>query len=469
MTQAPHLAPPEPPLPARPEPPRRTAWSEGVAQLRATAVTEPGRLRVIGALLAAALVAFGAVTAGQVAQRASAADAVIHGSQPLSVDAAEIYRSLADANTTAASGFLAGGQEPRQVRDRYERAVRTAARLITRAAGSGGGSPSARRELRTLNERLPVYTGLVEAARANNRQGLPIGGAYLRYADERMREELLPAARRLYAAESARYRADHAEASAWPWQALALGGLVLGALVWAQRRHYLRTNRVFNRGLLAATGAALVLLVWLAAGHGVARGQLAAAEDHGARSLHTLNEALAAALEARGDEGMTLVARGGGAGYEETYRESMARLAGGATDGEPDGSAAGRAADGGGLLARALRLADDDAGRAPVRGALRDVREWHERHAEVRELDNTGAYGDAVAKVIGRSGTTGETFDRVDAALREAIGHEQDQFTRSAKSGRAASDGLPAGAGALALAGAAGAVTGIGRRLAEYR
>ncbi|MGW7674150.1 hypothetical protein ACWGJX_44980, partial [Streptomyces sp. NPDC054775] len=96
-----------------PGPPSRTAFAEGADRLRSAATTEPGRLRVIGAVLALLVIAFGAVTAWQMTDRSNAADDVLHSSQPLSAGAADIYRSLADANTTASSGFLAGGPEPR--------------------------------------------------------------------------------------------------------------------------------------------------------------------------------------------------------------------------------------------------------------------------------------------------------------------------------------------------------------------
>ncbi|MBW1601138.1 hypothetical protein JJV70_03270 [Streptomyces sp. JJ66] len=470
MPSAPPAAPgPLPPVPSAladpaagpaPDGPARRGerglWAEAAARTRAAAMTEPGRLRVIGAVLVVLVLACGAVTVWQVTARADAADAVLHSSQRLSADAAEIHRSLADANTTAASGFLAGGEEPRAAGERYDENIGTAAELITRAAASGEGSPAARSQLSVLGRGLPRYTGLVEAARANNRQGLPIGGAYLRYADQQMRTELLPAARTLYETETARYARDHEDATAWPWGALLLGAAALGTLGWAQRRHFLRTNRVFNRGLVAATGATVALLVWLAVAHGVAAAQLNDADESGARSQHVLNEALVAALEARGDEGMTLVARGGGAQYEETYQASMAALAGSGT-GED------------GLLGDALARADDAEGREPVSTARDQVARWRERHAEARELDNTGEYGDAVAKVIGPSDSTGEAFDAVDTALRDALAHERREFTDAARAGRGALTGLAVGAGILGLAGAAGVVAGMGRRLSEYR
>ncbi|MEV4438676.1 hypothetical protein AB0K09_06570, partial [Streptomyces sp. NPDC049577] len=248
------MSPPHPP--GAPDPaPRVTAWREGLDRLRAGATTEPGRLRAIGAALAGLLVVFGAVTAWQVTDRSAASDAVVERSQPLSADAADIYRSLADADTTAASGFLAGGQEPRAVRQRYENDIARASELLVKAAANTEGSDAARRRIATLNDQLPVYTGLVEAARANNRQGLPLGGAYLRYASDRMRDDLLPAARGLYEAETGRLGEDYGHARSWPWASLATGVLALGALGWAQRRTYLRTHRVFNRGLVAATAA----------------------------------------------------------------------------------------------------------------------------------------------------------------------------------------------------------------------
>lgn len=178
------------PCPARR--PRRTAFAEGVDRLRAAAVTEPGRLRIIGALLAALVVAFGAVTAWQMHERSAAADDVLHRSQPLTSDAADIYRSLAEANTAASSGFLAGGQETEESRDRYEKGIRTAAEgLVTAAANSDADSPSAD-VITRLNRLLPEYKGLIERARTYNRQGFPVGGAYLRYANEKMQQEMLP-------------------------------------------------------------------------------------------------------------------------------------------------------------------------------------------------------------------------------------------------------------------------------------
>ncbi|MFG3494177.1 hypothetical protein [Streptomyces sp. NPDC047928] len=457
----PQPPPPGPPAPGAvppvPEPPPgRGAWAEGAARLRAAATTEPGRLRILGAVLAALVVAFGACTALEVAARASAADDVVSRSQPLSADAADIYRSLADADTAAASGFLAGAQEPAQVRERYDDDIATASRLLVKAAANTDGSSQSAREIATLNERLPRYTGLIERARAANRQGLPLGGAYLRYANQQMTTQLLPAAERLYEAETARLADDDRDARSWPFLSLAAGVVVLALLAWTQRRHYLRTNRVFNRGLLTATAAAAAVLLWLAAGHTLARAGLGEATAHGQNSLKVLNEARISSLKARANENLTLVARGAVLTddgrhdkYETQYGAGMDRL---------------RAA-----LTEARRLADDTAGGAPVDDALLRVGEWQKRHAGARETDDAGDYEGALARVIGGKDSTGASFDQVDAALKKALDHEQGEFTRAAGAGLGALTGLPVGAAALAVLGAAGVVVGVNRRLSEYR
>ncbi|MFE1954025.1 MULTISPECIES: hypothetical protein [Streptomyces] len=458
----PSPAPPTnaPAPPTAPAPPRRTAWAEGVDRLKAAAITEPGRLRIIGAVLALLVVAFGATTAWQMTDRSSAADDVLHSSQPLSADAADIYRSLADANTAASSGFLAGGQEPAAVRDRYEKDIRRAADKLVRAAASTDPDTPSARTIARLNTLLPQYKGLIERARANNRQGFPLGGAYLRYANQKMQTEMLPAAEDLYTKENQRLRDDYDAATPYPWIAIALGVVALGALGWAQRRNYRRTNRVFNQGLLGATAATTVVLLWLVVGHTVARSGLDSSYDHGVRSLNVLHDASIASLKARGNENLTLVSRGAETvsvqgetkdKYDVDFQKQMDLL--------------------GGRLKEAASLADDASGRTPVGTANSGMKEWLKRHEDARAQDDSGNYQGALDKIIGskQEKPTGECFDQVDQSLDKALAHEQEQFDTYAGDGRDAMTGLVVGSAVLAVLAAAAAVLGIGRRLSEYR
>ncbi|MFI5986339.1 hypothetical protein ACIBEA_36445 [Streptomyces sp. NPDC051555] len=437
-------------------PGRRSAWAEGVERLREAATTEPGRLRIIGAALAALVLLFGVVTVWEISDRSGAADDVVGRSQPLSADAASIYRSLADADTASSSGFLAGGQEPREVRERYEKDIANASRLLVNAAANTGGDEESRKEIALLGEQLPRYTGLIEQARATNRQGLPLGGAYLRYANEQMSTQLLPAAQRLYRAETDRLYQDYDDARAFPVGSFGTGLLAIGALVWAQRRNYRRTHRVFNHGLLAATAASTVVLLWLAVGHTVARTELSEARSGGQESLKVLNDARISSLQARANENLTLIARGAVLAddkksdkYDVDFTKNMKDLDAG--------------------LAKAAELADDTSGRTPVAHAVEGVTQWKQRHAAARETDNKGDYDLALPQVIGGKDSSGASFDTVDASLEQAVAHEQQEFTRAARAGLGALGGLVTGGAALAVLGAAAALLGIGRRLSEYR
>ncbi|MEJ8635061.1 hypothetical protein WKI67_16875 [Streptomyces sp. MS2.AVA.5] len=430
---------------------------EAKDRLRTAATTEPGRLQIIGAVLAALVVVFGAVTAFEISDRAAAADDVVSRSQPLSADAASVYRSLADADTAASSGFLAGAdKEPPGVRERYEKDIALASKLLIKAATNTDSASESGRQIATLNEQLPVYTGRIETARTYNRQGLPLGGAYLRFANEQMTKVLLPAAQKLYDAETARLDQDDADARYWPVLSLVLGVAALGGLVWAQRRNYRRTNRVFNRGLVAATAASTVVLLWLAVGHTVARAELNDAREHGQKSLKVLNDARIDSLKARANENLVLVARGAvltddgkNDKYETEFSSGMKELGAG--------------------LEAARKLADDKQGRDPVTVASNSMDEWKKRHVSASSTDRSGDYEGAVDKVIGPKSSTGECFDLVDDALATALAHEQSEFTRAAEDGRGALGGLPIGAAVLAVLGAAGAILGINRRLSEYR
>ncbi|MFG2979898.1 hypothetical protein ACGFYQ_01385 [Streptomyces sp. NPDC048258] len=446
-------------MPPGAPPGRGTAWAEGVERLRAAATTEPGRLRIIGAALAALILLFGAVALWEISGRSAAADDVVGRSQPLSADAASIYRSLADADTASSSGFLLGAKDEHEVRQRYEKDIANASRLLVSAAANTGGSEDARAQITLLSEQLPRYTGLIEQARAANRQGLPLGGAYLRYANEQMTTQLLPAAQRLYEAETGRLYTDYDDARSWPLASLAAGLVALAGLAWAQWRNYRRTNRVFNHGLLAATAASVVVLLWLAVGHTVARSSLSEARAQGQESLKVLNDARIASLQARAGENLTLIARGAVLAedkksdkYDVDFTTNMKELDAG--------------------LATALRLADDEAGREPVTRAADGVKQWKQRHTAAREADLKGDYEAALPQVVGdkdHKDSSGAAFDIVDASLERAVAHEQQEFTRAAGDGLGALGGLLTGTAALVVVGAAAALLGIGRRLSEYR
>ncbi|MFC9326164.1 hypothetical protein [Kitasatospora sp. NPDC057015] len=458
------------PRPARA--PGRLDLAGRAARIADARHTAPGRLRLAGALLAVLAVAFGLLTAWQVHTRAQAADRVVSYSQPLSQAAADIHRSLADADTTAATGFLLAGAEPRAVRERYEQDLATAARLIAEAAARTTASSPAQQWLSSLNQQLPTYAGLVETARANNRQGFPLGGAYLRYASQQMRDTLLPDAAKLADAENQALARDYAEARAVPWAAYGLGLVVLAALVQVQRVLFRRTNRVFNIGLVGATAAVLAALLWLTAGSLIASGRLADSERDGAAPLRALNVARIDVLTARLAENLHLVARGSSTRYAELWATTTKDLAGpAAAAGAP---AAGNAPAVGGALGEARRLAPRDAAEA-VEQAGQNYATWSARHdaAMAKETADGDYQGALDATITVREAdvpnTSDASFSITDQQLERAAGIELARFKASATGTGGLLDALSAGAGVLALLAAVSAVRGLGRRLAEYR
>ncbi|WP_099903248.1 hypothetical protein [Streptomyces sp. TLI_171] len=427
-----------------------------VARLRRVAQTPPGRLRTAGAVLVALALLFGVAAVWQSADRAAAARELVSRSEPLSQDAAEIYRSLADADATAAAGFLLAGNETPEIHRRYRDDLATASRLVAQAAARGGSASSAQSLLTELNQQIPRYTGLVETARAVNRQGLPLGGAYLRYASDLMQKTMLPNAQKLADAEARELDADYGTASATPWLTLLLGVLALAALGRYQLLLFRRTNRVFNPGLLAASLAVLAALAWLGGGTAVAGGSLHDARTHGIGPLRQLNEVRVEALQAHTAENLNLVSRGATEAYAARWDELAGKLA--AKPGS-DGSVAGLAPDAGA------------GAKAPLADAGRWFTEWQDRHRNAARQEAAGDYDAALALTLqpGNGDTADAAFSAADQKWAEAAKAEQSAFDSAAGGVDGVLITQAVAAALLAALAAAGTVRGIGRRLAEYR
>src|SRR5215472_4047428 len=200
----------------------------------AIAGTTPAKLRLLLIGVLALSLIWGAVAAWTVAAHASATANVLSVSEQLSLDAQQIYRSLSDADATDAAAFLSGGLEPLSLRHRYQADIAQAARRLEAATAAAGNSAAGTR-LATLAAGLPEYTGLIETARANNRQGFPVGAAYIAQASSLMRSTLLPAARDLYAQENAQLAAANQQATALPYIAVLVAVIAGLALFFSQR------------------------------------------------------------------------------------------------------------------------------------------------------------------------------------------------------------------------------------------
>jgi hypothetical protein len=413
----------------------------------------PAKLRMVLAGLLAACLLWAGVAAWTVAGHASATGNVVTVSEPLSFDAQQIYRSLSDADATEAAAFLSGGLEPLALRARYQADIALAARHLEAATAAAGQSAAGSR-LAILSAGLPVYAGLVETARADNRLGLPLGAAYLREASAYMRTRLLPAARGLYAQENAQLAAADQQATGLPYAALAVALIAAGLLIGSQRWLARQTRRLVNPGLLATSIAGIVALAWLLGALTVARTHLIAARDHGSAPVEALARADIAVLQAHADESLTLIDRSGDDSFQRDFLSLQKQLGPGR----------------GTLLTAAAAAARGSPGGPSAAAALTGAPVWYAFHRQVRSLDNSGHYAAAVQVAIGRGQTgSGVWFVPFETALTSAIGADQASFRSAAQVGQDALTGLEAAMIVLSLVMAGGCVWGISRRLAEYR
>ena len=415
----------------------------------------PAKLGLWLAALLAASLAWGVVAAWTVAEHASAAGNVVTVSEPLSLDAQQIYRSLSAADATEAAAFLSGGLEPLSLRARYLADITQAARHLE-AATAAAGQSAAGSSLATLSAGLPHYAGLVETARADNRLGLPLGAAYLREASDFMHGTLLPAARDLYAQENAQLAGADQRATGLPWAALAvalIAALLLAAGQWWLAR---RTNRIVNPGLLVASIAVLASLVWLVTALTAARTHLDAARDHGSAPVEALARAETAALQAHADESLTLIDR-------DPFRDDSFE-AGFVSLQKMLGPGAGT------LLTDAAAAAQDSQGASQAAAAVGDAPTWYIAHQQVRSLADSGRYAGAVHWALGTGpADSGYLFGVFDTDLTRAIAADQASFRSAAQQGRDDLAFLEVGMIVLSLVMVAGCAWGISRRLAEYR
>jgi hypothetical protein len=419
------------------------------------AATTPGRLSVITAGLVALTMAAGAASVLALQDKTATLDELSMRSAPLRIAAQQVYRSLSDADATAASAFLSGGTEPAPARARYLDDIAQAEAALSTATEQSGAATSREDSLLRLATQLPVYSGLVETARTYNRQGLPVGAAYLREASGLMRAELLPAAERLYTAQTVQVISGQDRAASFPVIAGLLGLLALVALLATQRYLSRRTNRTFNIGLVLATCAAFASLAWLINTELNVAQHVHASSRDGSAQIDVLAQARIATLEARGDETLTLVARGNGQGYQQDFKDKITRLAG------SDGS--------GGLLGQARSLATSPSVRTTVDSSVAQATAWKAAHDHVRELDDTGQYNEAVNAATGADAASAATvFGQLDGSLARAIDQTTAGFDQEVDKARGRLSGVVAAVVALTLAMAAGSAVGLWQRLREY-
>lgn len=310
-------APPVPPAttPSTPAVPPAPSLRQ---RLRAGVAGTPGTLRVTGVTVAVFAILFGILGSYAVGERSAGIEQARDEAAQI-VRLQEVRTNLVAADAAATNAFLVGGLEPTAARESYEDGIETASRTLAAAAAESDGSdPEA---LAEVNQGIATYTGLVEAARANNRQGFPVGVAYLKQASTLLRDEALPRLRDVTAASAGRVDDgyDRSESSG----ALLLGTacLTILAALCAQAVLFVRTRRVFSIPLTAAIGVVVLASFLAAAGMAYAQSKASDVRNGPYAQALGLSQARIDGFDAKSAESLTLISRGSGEVFETRFVE----------------------------------------------------------------------------------------------------------------------------------------------------
>lgn len=417
--------------------------------------TTPGRLRAARALLLALCLVAGAVGVYSARARVDATTEIDRRAGRLSADTIDVYRSLAAADAAVAAEFLSidARADDREARQAYDDAIREAAESLANAGGLVGEEGLTAKGIADITSRLPVYTELVGRARA---RGVPAGLDSLREASALMQTSILRQAETLQRSEARRLDAEYRRAGALPTTALTACLLTLVALAGVQLALFRRTRRILNVGLVASSALIIGALVWSAIALSVSRDHLDSSRRHSESVTDALGVAQIAALQARANEMLGLATDT--SAYEADFWAKTQVLS--------------RDEGVGGALGAARHLVPDLEGRQLVERAVGETRSWEAAHRRVEALRKDGRRAQAVASAIDRKGDpagSAAAFEKLNGTLANAVKADDDAFARDIRRADGALAGLVFGTGALALAAAAAAAWGIGRRLEEYR
>jgi hypothetical protein len=422
------------------------------ATRRRLPLTTPGRMRLAATVTAVGILVVGAVAAVGAVVRRDTARAIASDAAPQLVDAEGLYTSLTSADATASTAFLRGGLESASIRQRYLADVDTAGRQLADLSRRGGLSGSGRDAVDVITRQLPVYTGLVESARANNRQGFPVGASYLRSASLLMRNDILPAATTIYEDSAdrldGRYHTGTARGHEMTIAVLAF--VVLLLLVATQIYVARKTRRIFNVGLLTATVLLIVLSAWSISSFTHAQDALVRSNRNGASPLQILSTGRILSQRSLSDENLDLIQRGTDLSYATDFTDMARRL---------------DVSGGHGVVALA-RDATTRAGDGQDGASLqRQLVFYLEDHQDVRGLLGYGKYNDAVNVTVGAEAGA---LSSADGTLAHAISVADNNLGTEATSADHSIRHVALIVLVLAALGAAAAVLGLRRRIREY-
>jgi hypothetical protein len=415
--------------------------------------TTPGRLVAVCLLVLAVTACFGIAATAAEHSRARAAEAARARTEPRLLDAVHLYSALSDANATVTATFTTGGLEPARRRARYVADLETASsslNALTRSIGGAAGAPAA---LATVAAQLPVYSGLIESARANNREGLPVGAAYMRQASSVLSGAMLPAAQQLFRLEALQLSDDYGRGTGPGALAVLaiVAALALVLLIAAQLYIARLSRRILNVPLLIATIVLAALSAWTLVGVVGEQNALARARVDGSDSVEVLSATSVLLARAQGDQSLTLVNRGTDQSDPADFVAVMRVLAPGR--------------DRPGLIGDAAALVRRAGASASARRLTSQFAAYRSATDRVGRLETAGLIGEAIA----RAPAATATGEKLDTDVAGQLAAAQSRFERAAADATSSLGGLGVAIPLMSVLVAVLVLLGIAQRLGEYR
>ncbi len=409
--------------------------------------TTPGRILTIGIVLASLGVASAFATSTTINHRQQVLTTVLNHTEPLSFAAGRLYTMLSIADAAAATAFIAQA-EPRTVRQRYEQAITDAGVAVTRASSGLTDAPLVEL-LGRINAELAVYTGLIEIARTNNREGNPVGSSYLSEASGLMQSTILPDAKRLYDATSKRVDTETTASTTFPAPVIFIIATTIVFGVFSHRWLARRTRRRINPGLVVGALGILVMVVWVGTALTISTTASRSAKDTAADSLRTVTNVEITAQQARADETLSLIRRGD----EEIRKQSFYQRI-----------------DSMHVQLDHYMSRPDAVDKADLQGADQLLVRWRQANDRINAYISVGNYRAATQVALG-NGEDDSTpaFDKLDEALVKAMDQSRTHLRSDVLNARSGLSGAQLGGVVLSLSAACAVALGLWPRLKEYR
>lgn len=438
----------------------RERVSSPLLTMRFYATTTPGKLVIILLAMVLACGLTGWYSSVSLTERSQTLEALVDRAEPQAEAAEVLYSSLSVADAAANSAFISGGRESPDLRAEYTDSIATASSALIAAADglstaaevSERDKPS-RDDLDTIATSIPVYTGLIETARTNNRLANPVGSAYLSEASSLMIETILPAAQRLYEDRSSAISDPQRTLTVPPWGVYVALLIIIAMLIVTGRYLARRTRRHFNIGLIGALTAMILGTVWLLISGLLSVAAANTAKTAGADPLHTLTTMRILTQQARSAETLSLVRRSDPGELDVGFSKDLEEIH-----------------DHADQLANDPDHADDHGLTQPLTDVQSALERWRSAHEEVGRRLASGDYTAARALTIGNGKiSTATGYNEVNDALVKAIGQARTTFRDNISTAQRLLGFTGTGIGVLCGVAAVAVAIGLFPRIREYR